>query len=226
MTNPAKQLGARAALEAVDAELPSDTFDVIFDAAAIRDIGTWQAQADLTEVEIAELDQQIQQVTLGASENDARYGEEPPGDALREQRQAKQAVLEDLIRRMDERRRNVKKVSVTLQAMPFAKWETLNRAHPPILRDAALTGGEGKPRQYIAEDALGVHAETFFPIAVRECLIVPSVKADDDWEYFTGKVHDGEWGRICIRAWNLNGRSLDVPKSLTTSGVTPMPGVG
>ena len=114
-------------------------------------------------------------------------------------------------------------VPFRLRALSPKRWAELRIEHPP------RKGEDGKT---IAEDAIGVNAETFFEPLIRESIVHP-VLSDTVWEMLMSRAEPteddpdadkrglsgGQLDSLGGAAWVLNRREVDIPFSRAASRI-------
>lgn len=98
-----------------------------------------------------------------------------------------------------------------MQMQSFGAWEALKGAHPARTTTVATSDGEETTTIDPADEAFGVNTATFFPVALRQCIVEPEMD-DEDWENFRVAIAPGDWVRLSMELWLLNGRPVNVPK--------------
>lgn len=114
-------------------------------------------------------------------------------------------------------------VPFRLRALLPSRWAALAAEHQPR-KDA-----DGR---MVAEDALGVNAQTFFAALIRASVVSPDLD-DADWEILLGTqddgtaveedggggLTDGQVDALGGAAWRLNRREVDIPFSRAASAI-------
>lgn len=95
-------------------------------------------------------------------------------------------------------------LTVTLRALPSAKYRALMDEHPPRLE------GDQVDRR---DRVFGFNVDTFFDALARACVAAPDLDAED-WEALAGedgKLTDAQVGALTDTAWKLNRKDVDLP---------------
>ena len=95
-------------------------------------------------------------------------------------------------------------LTVTLRALPTAKYRALMDEHPPRVVDDQV---DRRDRVF------GFNIDTFFDALARACVVAPDLD-DEDWEALTGedgKLTDAQYGVLTDTAWKLNRKDVDLP---------------
>lgn len=115
-----------------------------------------------------------------------------------------------IARRIEELREQMKAKTIDfrLRALPRKKWRKLKAEHPPRKDEEGAVHAEDK--------WTGVNTETFFPLAIRACLIDPDLD-ESDWEVLDAKLTFNQYDTLSAAVWVLNATEVDVPFSLAAS---------
>lgn len=144
------------------------------------------------------------QAEFELAERELAEAEQTPGDSLAGNGAAQIAQrIEELRGQM-----KAKTADFRLRALDRKKWHKLKADHPPRKDDEGGVHPEDK--------WTGVNTETFFPAAVRACLIDPELD-EHDWEVLDAKLTFNQFDNLAAAVWVLNATEVDVPFSLAVS---------
>ncbi|MEU1240038.1 hypothetical protein ABZ388_06735 [Micromonospora parva] len=95
-------------------------------------------------------------------------------------------------------------LTVTLRALPSARYQALVDEHPPRVVDDQV---DRRDRVF------GFNVVTFFLALAKACTVDPHLD-DEDWEALVGedgKLTDAQVGALTDTAWKLNRKDVDLP---------------
>lgn len=95
-------------------------------------------------------------------------------------------------------------LTLTLRALPSARYQALVDKHPPRLVDEKV---DRRDRVF------GFNVDAFFPALAKACTVDPQLD-DEDWEALLGddgKLTDAQVGTLTDAAWKLNRKDVDLP---------------
>ncbi len=93
---------------------------------------------------------------------------------------------------------------VKIQAARHSEWVQAKAEHPPI--------------SDIRNDSLGVHWDSFLPVAIRMCMVDPE-PTDEVLTFLGESMTTGEWDRLGLVAFQLSEGVRETPKSRSLTSI-------